>query len=107
MKTLLLLSIGFLTSQFSFAQYYNTTIKTPTNVTINALVVTEYAATTLQTLEADAASWRSQHGSNAVQVAPATATYNCHAFAWHIKMVEIQYGSMLTLPMTTIMTPKN
>lgn len=62
-----------------------TTIKTPTNVSINAFNIAEVSPSSLALLEADAANWISTYGSSAVRVGPASATYNCHAYAWHIK----------------------
>jgi len=65
-----------------FAQY--TTIKTPTGVTVEAIYLSELSINTLALVEQAAAIWISDHGSNAVRVSPASQTYNCHAFAWHV-----------------------
>lgn len=68
----------------AFAQYdYYTSIKTPTNVTIEAIYRVEFSADYLVLVEAEAADWINTYGSNAQRVAPASRTYNCHNFAWH------------------------
>lgn len=61
------------------------TIKTPTNVSVDALSFAEFSSSQLASLEAAAASWITQNGSSAQRVAPASARYNCHAYAWHTK----------------------
>jgi hypothetical protein len=67
-----------------FAQYdYYTTIKTPTNVSVEAIYFVEASADQIAMWEEQAANWISSHSSNAVRVAPASRTYNCHNFAWH------------------------
>lgn len=62
-----------------------TTIKTPTNNSINAIVFTEFSPWDLATIEGDAAAWISTYGSSASRVEPASGKYNCHAYAWHVK----------------------
>jgi len=58
------------------------TVKTPTNVSIVAYDYPEWDAM-LATWEAEAADWISDHNSNAVRLAPASYTYNCHDYAWN------------------------
>jgi len=62
-----------------------TTIKTPTNVTVDAYIRPEFSVPQLAEIEALAADWIADHDSDAERVAPASRTYNCHAYAWHIK----------------------
>lgn len=61
------------------------TIKTPTNVTVDVILFSEFSSGDLAQIEAIAANWIISNGSNAVRVAPASQTYNCHAYAWHTK----------------------
>lgn len=65
----------------AFAQ--TTTVHTPTGVNIEAIQRAEFSQDDIAALEASAANWISTYSSNAVRVAPASATYNCHNFAWH------------------------
>jgi hypothetical protein len=58
------------------------TVKTPTNVSIVAYDNPEWNAM-LATWESEAAAWISDHYSNAVRLAPASYTYNCHDYAWN------------------------
>lgn len=62
---------------------YWTTIKTPTNVSVEALHRYEHSSNILAMIENNAANWLIEHSSNAVRVAPASRTYNCHDYAWH------------------------
>ena len=66
-----------------FAQDYYTTINTSTNISVEALNLVEFTSPQLAAAEADAADWISDNGSNAVRVAAASRTYNCHNYAWH------------------------
>jgi len=69
---------------FSIAQCdYWTTIKTPTNVSVEAKYRTEGSPAILAALEAYAADWIDDNDSDAVKVEPASLTYNCHNYAWH------------------------
>lgn len=61
------------------------TIKTPTNVTVNVNNYSEMSPASIAYVDSVAAKWISDHGSGAVKVASPSATYNCHAYAWHIK----------------------
>lgn len=64
-------------------QDYWITIYTPTGVAVEALVRDEFNATDLAFIEQQAANWIKEHKSNAVRIAPASRSYNCHSFAWH------------------------
>lgn len=79
---LLIVVIVFFNNTFAQTDYY-TTIKTPTNISIEAIYRVEYSSNDLAQIEADAANWISSHSSNAVRVAPASRSYNCHSYAWH------------------------
>ncbi|MCF8360913.1 MAG: hypothetical protein K9H26_19345 [Prolixibacteraceae bacterium] len=79
-----LLTIAISLVLFSLATHAQyTTIKTPTNVTVEAIVYSEYSSGVLAQLEEDAADWIDDHDSDAERVAPASRTYNCHNYAWH------------------------
>ncbi len=81
-----LLTIAISLVLFSLATHaQHTTIKTPTNVTVEAIARSEYSAGQLALIESHAADWINDHNSEAERVAPASATYNCHAYAWHVK----------------------
>jgi hypothetical protein len=67
----------------SFAQDYYTSIKTPTNVGVEVIYRVEYSTNDIAIIEAQAAGWIIAQNSNAVRVAPASRTYNCHNYAWH------------------------
>ena len=82
MKSILTIIIMILFSNLSWSQTY-TTIYTPTNVSIEAIILPEFSPIDLATVEAIAADWIDDHNSDAVRVAPASAIYNCHGFAWH------------------------
>lgn len=81
----ILLSIPLIFSLCNaIAQYdYITTIKTPTNVTVEAIYRVEYSANDLALAEEHAANWINNYDSKAQRVAPASRTYNCHDYAWH------------------------
>lgn len=66
-------------------QYYFTTIKTPKNVSVEAIVQTEAPDPVLATWESLAAQWIIDHGlqNYAFRIGPASNTYNCHSYAWH------------------------
>lgn len=64
-----------------------TTIKTPTNVSINALIRPELSPFDFAVAESDAAGWVSTYAPSASRVGPASRTYNCHAYAWHVKNI--------------------
>ncbi|MCD5383069.1 T9SS type A sorting domain-containing protein [Candidatus Gracilibacteria bacterium] len=81
MRNLFLSIIMFVLYQNTFAQY--TTIKTPTDVSVEAIYFNEFTSDELAEAEALAANWLNAHGSNAIRVAPASKTYNCHDYAWH------------------------
>jgi hypothetical protein len=84
MKNIYLTSILFVLCQTAFGQSdYLTTIKTPTNVSIEAIYRYEYSAYRLAQIEQDAADWIEDHDSGAEWVASASRTYNCHDYAWH------------------------
>ncbi|OQA64134.1 MAG: hypothetical protein BWY38_03075 [Ignavibacteria bacterium ADurb.Bin266] len=84
MKKVIFLHIGLLVFYLNtFSQDYYTTIKTPTGVSIEAISRVEFSSNDLAVVEADAADWISDHNSQAVRVAPASRTYNCHNYAWH------------------------
>lgn len=59
------------------------TIKTPTNVEIQAINFFE-DPNVLAGLEADAAAFIDEHNLNAVRIGPASITFNCHGYAWHM-----------------------
>lgn len=59
------------------------TIKTPTNVSVEAIDVPEAGDASLATWEAESAAWILNHHSDAVRIGPASHTYNCHNYAWH------------------------
>jgi len=82
MKNIFLSTLLIVFYQSIFAQYY-TTIKTPTNVTVEAIYFNEFTPDECARIETNAANWLNEHGSNAVRVAPASKTYNCHDYAWH------------------------
>jgi hypothetical protein len=65
------------------ANVFAQTIKTPTNVSISVINNPEMTPSQLAATEAAAAQWISDHNSQAVRLAPASATYNCHNWAWH------------------------
>ena len=84
MRNILLISIlvgwcNFLLGQTPIS------IKTPTNVTVDALTFLEFNPVELAIIEVQAADWISTHGSGAIRVAPASRKYNCHNYAWHMK----------------------
>lgn len=83
MKKILFLSIFSLWIYYLHAQ--STTIKTPTDVTIDALVRPPLSYADSVQIEADAAGWLNDHNSKAVRADHATNSYNCHAYAWHVK----------------------
>jgi len=84
MKRIILSILSFVFCYNTFAQSdYYTTIKTPTNVSVEAIYRIEYSAGYLAQVEAQAAGWISDQSSSAVRIAPASRTYNCHNFAWH------------------------
>lgn len=84
---------------------YLTTIKTPTNVSIESYHRIEAPAPTLAAWESQAAHWITVNTSNAERVAPASRTYNCHCYAWHksdggdsywVNQLNINYQSNLS-----------
>ena len=83
MKSIKILLILCIFNHLVNAQTPYTTIYTPTNVAIEAIDYPELSPGQLAMIEAEAGDWLDDEGSNAVRVAPASATYNCHGFAWH------------------------
>lgn len=74
---LLLLSILSLNNVFSQTP---TTIYTPKGTAVQALIVPEMSAAQIASLNAQVAS----QYPNAQRMDDASATYNCHGYAWHI-----------------------
>lgn len=50
---------------------------------VRAIVFNECSVNDLVAIEADAAEWILDHSSQAIRVGAASATYNCHNYAWH------------------------
>lgn len=59
------------------------TIKTPMNQSVECLYLSDPPGY-VELWEDQAADWIRDHNSNAVRIGPATQTYNCHAYAWHV-----------------------
>ena len=83
MKKLILFIVFIALCYSTFAQDYWTSIKTPTNSTIEAIYRIEFSANDLAYVEAVAADWIDDYDSDAIRVGPASRTYNCHNYAWH------------------------
>ena len=84
MKNIYLVSFLFVLCQNIFGQSdFYTTIKTPTNVTVEAICRYEFTESELAYCEQQAANWISRYDSDAERVASASRTYNCHDYAWH------------------------
>ena len=69
-------SIVICTAQYS-------TIKTPTNTSVESINNSEASASWLALWENDAADWIDDNNSNATRIGPASYTYNCHCYTWH------------------------
>ncbi len=78
--TTVVLTLLCVTSQGQYSP-----IKTPTNVTVEAYSYDELPSGVLEDIEVLAADWIDDHDSDAEWIAPASGTYNCHAYAWHVK----------------------
>jgi len=74
------LNILFICCIFCNAQV---TLKTPTNVSIISWDFDEASSYWLNLWETEAATWISEHSSDAIRIGPASHTYNCHCYAWH------------------------
>ncbi|MDA3880331.1 MAG: hypothetical protein PF436_08090 [Prolixibacteraceae bacterium] len=83
MKYCLIIVILWLCVSSLNAQWYNTTITSPSGETVYAQNREEYSATELQGLEDDAADWIAENNSDAERIGSASNVYNCHGFAWH------------------------
>ena len=79
--SLVLVVAGMVTGIVATSQ--TTTIKTPTNVNIEAVIYPEFSDPDLALVEASAANLIASEGWSAVWVGPASRTYNCHNYAWH------------------------
>lgn len=85
MKTLLIIIFQLLFIKVMVLGQYLTTIHTPTNASVEALVIPEESPAILAAWESQAAKWISDHGYSNYdfRIGPASATYNCHSYAWH------------------------
>jgi len=84
-KVIIIIQLAFFLATVSVAQtYQNTTIYTPRGTSVIALNLTSGELTAQQKLDAKN-YWLSYYNNRITFVDEATRTYNCHAYAWHVK----------------------
>ena len=66
------------------AQWCNTTVYTPSGVSICAYYEDIAPSWYIEYLEDQAAGWIEDNNSNATRIDAASNQYNCHAYAWHV-----------------------
>jgi hypothetical protein len=84
-KIIIIIQIGIISITVSIAQtYQNTTIYTPKGTAVAALTLISGEYTNQQKLDLKN-YWLSYYNDRITFVDEATRTYNCHAYAWHVK----------------------